>query len=63
MNSKTKQTNTRLSTSDKQNSKTVRPKVPPRCGSLKASYEQVTADLSAQLPTDGTGFFTSDQTF
>ena len=41
----------------------MKPRVPPRHSSLKANYEQATADLSAQLPTDGTKVLTSDQSF
>ena len=55
--------NTRLSTFDRQKSKTVKPKVPPRPRSSKANYKQTTVDLSVQLPTDRNEFLTLDQTF
>ena len=60
LNSKAKQPDARLNTSDNQNNKTVRQKVPLRHSSLKANYEQVTADLSVQLSTDKAEFLTAD---
>ena len=32
-----------------QNSKTKKPDIPPRCGSLTTSHKMTTADISAQL--------------
>ena len=62
-NNKTKQPDPKHSKSTKQNSKGVRPKVPPRQSSLKNTYEQVTADLPPSPPSDKVEHFIRDQTF
>ena len=41
---------TRLSTYDNQNSKTVKPDIPTRHSSLTTNFKLTTADTSAQLP-------------
>ena len=49
--------------STKQNSKGVRPKVPPRQSSLKNTHEQVASDFPPPLPTDKVKHFIQEQNF